>query len=98
MSAQGALNGIAKSPEGAQAIADADVFDVLPELLDSQDAEVRKWTAEILGTLAGHDFGLKLVLNANLCTKLVPLLRWVRFPMHELDADYPAGMARTMSS
>jgi hypothetical protein len=80
VSAQGALNGIAKSPEGAQAIINADVFDVFPELFDSQDADVRKWTAEILGTLAGHDFGLKLLLNSNLCPKLVSLLRQVSIP------------------
>jgi hypothetical protein len=97
VSVQGALNHIAKSPEGAQAIVNANVFDVFPELFNSRAADVRKWTAEILGTLAEHDFGLKLVLTSNLCTKLVSLLRWVRFPLHELDVDYPAAMARTMS-
>ena len=74
------MNGISKSPEGAQAIVDADVFDVFPELLDSQDVEVRKWTAKMLETLAGHDFGFKVLLNSNLCVKLVSLLRQVSIP------------------
>jgi hypothetical protein len=58
----------------------ADVFDVFPELLNSQDAKVCKWTAEILGTLASHDFGLERVLTSNLCTTLVSLLQRVSIP------------------
>jgi hypothetical protein len=74
------LDLIAKSPEGAQAIVNADVFDVFPDLLDSQDVEVRKWTGAMLETLARHDFGLKALLNSNLCIKLVSLLRQVSIP------------------
>jgi hypothetical protein len=47
---------MAKSPEGAKAIVDADVFDVFPQLLNSRDAKVREWTAEIMRTLATHGF------------------------------------------
>jgi hypothetical protein len=72
-----ALHILAADAEGAQAIVDADVMDYLPELLNSLDADVRKWTAESLEPLARHDFGLKLVLNSNLCTRLVALLRRV---------------------
>jgi hypothetical protein len=71
------LDRIAKSPNGAQAVVNADVFEVFPELLDSQDVEVRKWTPKMLETLAGHDFGLKALLDSNVCTKLVSLLRQV---------------------
>jgi hypothetical protein len=81
VSAQEALNCIAESPEGAQAIVDAAVFDVFLELLNSRAAQVRRWSADILGTLARHDFGLKLVLDLNLCTGLVALLRRASIPM-----------------
>jgi hypothetical protein len=54
---------------------DADVFDSLAALLKSWDEEVREQTAEILGTLATHDFGLKLIFNSNLSAKIVTLLR-----------------------
>jgi hypothetical protein len=81
VSAQEALNRIAESPEGAQALVNADVFEVFPELLNSRIAKIREWTAEILGTLATHDFGLKLlVLNSKICTRLVSLLRRVSIP------------------
>jgi hypothetical protein len=63
----------------------ADVFDVFPELLNSRNAKVREWTAEILGTFAQHDSGMKRVLTSNLCTKLVSLLRRVSIP-HALNS------------
>jgi hypothetical protein len=56
VSAQGALNRIAESPEGAQAIFNADVFGVFPKLLDSRLAKVRERTAEMIRTLATHGF------------------------------------------
>jgi hypothetical protein len=77
---QGALNRIAEAPEGAQAMVDADVFDVFPELLNSREAKVRKQTAEMLGKLAMHSFALNLILNSNLCTQLLSLLRRVEIP------------------
>jgi hypothetical protein len=51
---QRALNHIAESPEGAKALIDADVFGSLPELLNSDSR--RKWTVDMLGTLATHGF------------------------------------------
>jgi hypothetical protein len=56
VTAQRALNGIAKSPEGAQAIFNADVFGVIPKLLNSRGADVREWTVKMIKTLAAHGF------------------------------------------
>jgi hypothetical protein len=97
VSAQRALNGIAESPEGARAVVDANVFDYLPRLLNSWSAEFRKGTAELLGTLAKHDFGLKLILNSNLCAQFVSLLRRVQLPILDLDVDGQTAMTRTSS-
>jgi hypothetical protein len=71
-----ALNAIAKTPAGAQALVDADVFDSLPGLVKSPSPWVRRWAAKLLGSLGIHDFGLTLLLNSNL---VVPLLRRVGF-------------------
>jgi hypothetical protein len=66
---------IAECPEGAQAVVDADVFDVLPDLMrNSPNAIVRYRAANTLETLATRDFG-KVMLNSNLCTQLVAQLR-----------------------
>ena len=94
MSVQGALARIAESPEGAQAIVDADES-VSAELFKSRVAVVRTWTAEM--KLPTKDVFLKLVLNSNLCAQHVSFLRRVKFPALECDADYPAVMTRMMS-
>jgi hypothetical protein len=67
----------------------ADVFDGLPELLNSGDAKVREWTVKLLDALANHTFALNLISNSNLCTQLVLLSRRVKFPMLDFDADFP---------
>ena len=92
MSAQRALNHIAGSPEGAQALVDADMFGSLTELLNSWYGEIRKGTAELLWTLATHDFGLRHL--SNLCTQLVSELRRVPFPICDLDADVQPAKTR----
>ena len=93
------LTVIKKSPVGAQAVVDADVFIDVRELLESSSQWDWMSAAEILvATFATHDFGLKLILNSNLCTPLVSLLRRVRFPVPGLEAHDRAAMARTMSS
>jgi hypothetical protein len=76
-----------ESPEGAQAVVDADVFDYLPRLFNSWYGEIRKGAAELLGRLAAHDFVLKVILNSNLCTQFACLLRRVRFLILDLDTD-----------
>jgi hypothetical protein len=63
-----ALRRIAESPDGAQAMVEAHVFDSLPQLFVSKSAAVRAPTAQITGTLANHDFGLPLMMNSDLCT------------------------------
>jgi hypothetical protein len=75
---------IAESPEGAQAVVDADVLDVLLDLIRNSPWEYR--AAQLLEKLTSHDFVLKLVLNSNICTQLVNLLRRVRLPF--LDLEY----------
>ena len=95
--AQRALNRIAESPEGAQAVVDANVFGSLPELFNSWYEVIRKGTADILGTLATHDFGMKLILNSNLCAELVSLLRRVRLPILDLDTDNSTAITGTPS-
>jgi hypothetical protein len=54
---------------------DTYVFDHLPDMLNSRDVEVREWTADILGMLARHDFGLEVILNLNISAQLVSLLQ-----------------------
>ncbi|KAJ7697814.1 armadillo-type protein [Mycena rosella] len=44
-----ALNGIARSREGAQSTVDADVLEFVAELLDSPNHDVRRWTCKVLG-------------------------------------------------
>jgi hypothetical protein len=66
-------------------VVDADVLDVLPDLIRNSQWDYR--AAEVLEMLTTHDFGLKLVLNSNLCTQFVNLLRRVRLPNLDLDAD-----------
>jgi hypothetical protein len=75
VSAASALTEIARYPEGAQAVVNADVFDALPKRLYSESTDVRAWTANIFGILAKHDLGLELILNWNICSQLVLLLR-----------------------
>jgi hypothetical protein len=73
MGAQRALNRIAESPEGAQAVVDADVFESLTELLSSWHPGILARTADLLGTSATEDFERRHL--SNLCTQLVSLLR-----------------------
>ena len=96
MSAQRALNRIAESPKGAQAVVDAEVFGPLPELFNSLAGGIRKGTAELLGILATHDFGLKRLLNSTCFTQLASLLRRVRiqFTILVLDTDHQTAMTR----
>jgi hypothetical protein len=74
-----ALTQIARSPEGAQAVVDANVLDVLPERLNSENKDVRECIGLMLAALASHECGLKRILDSNLCAQLVLLLRWVSF-------------------
>ncbi|KAJ7850206.1 hypothetical protein B0H13DRAFT_2401428 [Mycena leptocephala] len=50
-----ALCWIAVSPEGAQALVDADLLDCVATLFQSPKKEVREWASEILGELARHE-------------------------------------------
>jgi hypothetical protein len=79
---------------------DADVFDTLPQLLESPYAGVREWTADILRSLAKNDCGLKLILSSKHMRRA-----WVSVTaspnLHIIDLDDdndPAATARTLSS
>ncbi|KAJ7479255.1 armadillo-type protein [Mycena latifolia] len=71
-SAAYALFWIAKSPEGAQAVVDAES---VAALVDSLNAEVRRWTGRILGRLAYHDTTTMAISTMKPCRWLVSLLR-----------------------
>ncbi|KAJ6518571.1 armadillo-type protein, partial [Mycena vulgaris] len=62
-----ALFEIAKWPDGAQAVADTNALDCVPELLQSPSSEVRRWIYEMLGILANH----RAVLTVKPSAKLI---------------------------
>ncbi|KAJ7479220.1 armadillo-type protein [Mycena latifolia] len=64
------LDRIASSPQGAQAVVDANMLDFVPDLLGSPNPEVRKWTCQMLEKLAHHKSTMMVVLK-----ELVSLLR-----------------------
>ncbi|KAJ6543402.1 hypothetical protein DFH09DRAFT_1088840 [Mycena vulgaris] len=66
-----ALKVIANSPEGAQAVVDADVPASMPELLTARS----EMPAAVVGDLATHAFGLQVISNSDLCAQLLSLLR-----------------------
>ncbi|KAJ7479218.1 hypothetical protein FB451DRAFT_1172332 [Mycena latifolia] len=64
------LDRIASSPQGTQAVVDANMLDFAPDLLGSPNPEVRKWTCQMLEKLAHHKSTMMVVLK-----ELVSLLR-----------------------
>ncbi|KAJ7479051.1 armadillo-type protein [Mycena latifolia] len=70
MGAAETLSSIAKCAEGAQAIADAKVFDCFAKLLETPDEKVQKWPREIMGELVSHDTTARAATGA-----IVSLLR-----------------------
>jgi hypothetical protein len=49
------LHRISGLSEGAQAAVDANVLEYVPKLLESANAQVRKWTCDMLEALARHE-------------------------------------------
>lgn len=49
--------------------------DQITHLLESQNAEVREWTWEILGGLARHEGTVGAVLKLDPCLRLVSFLK-----------------------
>jgi hypothetical protein len=90
-----ALNSIAESPDGAQAMVDAMALDVLIELLGSDG---RRVAADMLQILATHDFVQKLILKESFCNQLVYLLRRVPPAQIKLGADNSTAIRSTVSS
>ncbi|KAJ7479048.1 armadillo-type protein [Mycena latifolia] len=70
MGAAETLSSIAQCVEGAQAIADAKVFDSFAKLLESPNEKVQKWPREIMGELVRHDTTARAATGA-----IVSLLR-----------------------
>jgi hypothetical protein len=73
-SAMYALYKLALWPDGAQAILDATPLEHVTQLLESPDAEVRKWTCNTVGSLCIHQSTAIAVLAIQPCPKLVDLL------------------------
>ncbi|KAJ7142059.1 armadillo-type protein [Mycena crocata] len=65
---------IAREPDGAKAVVDAKVLDIVPELLETPNDQVRQFTCNMLGRLVKHKSTLEAVLSANLCIRLIAVL------------------------
>ncbi|KAJ7456265.1 armadillo-type protein [Mycena galericulata] len=70
-----ALMHIAHWPHGAQILIRTKVLDYVSELLESSDADVRKWSCSLVGNLAEHESIPLTVMDVELCTQLVSRLR-----------------------
>ncbi|KAJ7455750.1 armadillo-type protein [Mycena latifolia] len=66
---------IARWPEGAQAIVDANALEVAARLLRSPSEEVQTWMCKLLGELVLHEAIALAVLEEGLCQPIVFLLR-----------------------
>ncbi|KAJ6522661.1 armadillo-type protein [Mycena vulgaris] len=92
-----ALRWIAKSPEGAQALVEANVMDLVHGLFRSRLDVVRE-TCKMLGELASHGSTVTAVLRATPCVRLVSLLRRSQARLNALSAlaqisEHPKGVA-----
>ncbi|KAJ7707336.1 armadillo-type protein [Mycena rosella] len=66
-----ALYWIATSPEGVQGAVGTQAVHCVAGLLHSTDADVQRWTCEILGHLASREFTAADVLKVNPCSQFV---------------------------
>jgi hypothetical protein len=64
-----------KSSGEASAIADSLVLNLLRELLESPETEIRRLTCWVLGRMAHHDAVAASILSIQPCPQLVSLLR-----------------------
>ncbi|KAJ7767796.1 armadillo-type protein [Mycena metata] len=69
-----ALAKISRGMNGARAVVDAGVLEIVGQLLKSPDAGVQRWTSRILGHLASHPSTRGLVVAVQPCAQLVALL------------------------
>ncbi|KAJ7436240.1 armadillo-type protein [Mycena galericulata] len=70
-----ALMKIARWHDGAQVLSRTNVLDYMSELLESSDADVRKYSCSLVGNLARHKSIPLTVLGGKLCTHLASRLR-----------------------
>lgn len=70
-----ALSQLARWSDGAQAVIEAGVLDLIDRLLDFPATEIWEWTCALLGNLASHDCTIGDILLANPCDRLVSLVR-----------------------
>ncbi|KAF8202692.1 armadillo-type protein [Mycena galopus ATCC 62051] len=70
-----ALSKLTRWPQGAQAAADARVLEYVLEPLQSQDAEVLKWTCQIIGNVLSLKYTSAGELSTELCALITVLLR-----------------------
>ncbi|KAJ7483751.1 armadillo-type protein [Mycena galericulata] len=70
-----ALAEISRWPDGAQAVVDAKLPDILEELLECSNADVRRITCWLVGNLAAHiESFVPKVMKSKLCMEFVSLL------------------------
>ncbi|KAJ7024197.1 hypothetical protein C8F04DRAFT_1303019 [Mycena alexandri] len=68
------LSQISRNLDGARAVVEAGALDFIPELLESTNVGVQRWTSWILAHLAFHSFTRGAVVAVQPCTRLVALL------------------------
>ncbi|KAJ7624026.1 armadillo-type protein [Mycena polygramma] len=68
-----ALAKISGTADGAQTVVNADALLHVQDLLKSTNAQVRRWSCQLLGNLARHDSTVAAVLEISPCVQLVSL-------------------------
>ncbi|KAJ7182506.1 armadillo-type protein [Mycena crocata] len=69
-----ALSQISRWPNGAHSIINGDALGQIARLLESPNAEVRRWTCWIVARIAAHEPNVVTILRAIPCQRLVSLL------------------------
>ncbi|KAJ7438011.1 armadillo-type protein [Mycena galericulata] len=70
-----ALSRISHWPDGAQAATDAHVLYYIPRLLRSANAEVRRWTCWLVGSLASYEPAKPQIFESHVLLQLFELIR-----------------------
>ncbi|KAJ6523000.1 armadillo-type protein [Mycena capillaripes] len=83
------LKSRATSEDEARTLADSAMLNKLIELLISPDADIRRWTCEVMGGLALHDSTTAAILGMA-CSRLVALLHDTNTEVLESAAHAPS--------
>ncbi|KAJ7479289.1 armadillo-type protein [Mycena latifolia] len=85
---------ISRSPEGAQAIVNANFLACVDGLLESRDSEVLQWTCETLGCMARQRSTMTVVLAVKPCRKIVYLLNAIHLEVFQSAAKALCNIAQ----